>query len=404
MSPKAVIGLDTAQAGVCYHLEDPAGRFLARGSAARSSAGWADLQRTLQAHHLEPHDCLVAIEASGDYHLPWCEALTAAGATVLSLNPLIAKRTTPVRNAIRDQKADPIDAEGLACTARREGAQLTRFTYRSEPAGTGLRKLVAATKAVRHVLTNLKKHAGALRELVFPEAAALGLSDLRLRRLLLEAPTPSRISALGADQLCRLIGADRVAAVLEVAQNSFAPAAVAEACAPALQAILGIIDQLELALRNLEKKVQAQAAIAVPPERLALAQTLPGFGPKVTPVVLAFVPDELWTRPQPRKKKVTNLQALFGIDPRLRESGKWKGKIKLSKRGCRLARTAMYQIAICSIVHDPQMRTYYQRLTKIEKKPHKVALFDLARKHLRRLVAVIDSGQPYLPRELPTAA
>lgn len=403
MTTKAILGLDAAQAGVAFHLQDLSGRALARGSAAKTSAGWTGLQQILATHGLQPADCCVAIEATGDHHLPWCEAFTQAGATVLALNPLVAKRTTPVRNAIRDHKADPIDAEGLAQTAAREGAALAHFTYRSVPALCGLRKLLAAQAAVRAVLTDLKKHTGALQQLCFPELAGTALSALRQRRLLQAAPTPVQIAALPATELTILTG-DKSSTVLTAARASFAPAALAAACAPALQAMLGIVAQLEASLQTLDREVTRHAPEAVPAERLALARSLPGFGAKTTPVVLACVPAELWTRDQRRKKKVARLQALFGIDPRLRESGRWKGKVKLSKRGIRPARTALYQIAFCSILHDPAMRAYYQRLTKAEKKPHKVALFDLARKHLRRLVAVLESGQAYQPRPLPAAA
>jgi len=403
MTTKAILGLDAAQAGVAFHLQDLGGRLLARGPAAKTTAGWTALQQTLATHGLQPADCLVAIEATGDHHLPWCEAFTQAGATVLALNPLVAKRTTPVRNAIRDHKADPIDAEGLAQTAAREGAALARFTYRSTPALFRLRKLLAAQAAVRAVLTDLKKHTGALQELCFPELDRTGLSTLRQCRLLQKAPTPAQIAGLSAAELAALAG-DKHPAVLAAASASFAPAALAAACAPALQAMLGIVEQLASALRTLEREVTRHAPAAVPAERLALAHSLPGFGAKTTPVVLACVPAELWTRDQGRKQKVARVQALFGIDPRLRESGRWKGKVKISKRGIRPARTALYQIAFCSILHDPEMRAYYQRLTKVEKKPHKVALFDLARKHLRRLVAVLESGQAYQPRFLPAAA
>ena len=225
----------------------------------------------------------------------------------------------------------------------------------------------------------------------------------RLRALLQQAPTPARIVALPSAQLHKL-AREHSAAVLAAARDSFAPAAIAESCVPALRTLLATIDDLEARLRTLERDIRGQAAKVVPANRLAVAHSLPGFGVKTTPVVLAFVPDELWTQKLPRKKKVARLQALFGMDPRVRQSGKWKGQVKLSKRGCRPARTAMYQIALCSIVHDPQMRAYYQRLTKHEKKPHKVALFDLARKHLRRLVAVIAADRAYQPQDVPIAA
>lgn len=403
MTHQAVVGLDAAQDGVCFHLNTLGGRTLHAGKAAKSTTGWKELKQALTAHGLAPKDCLIAVEATGDHHLPWCEAWTAEGGTVLALNPLVAKRTTPVRNAIRDHKADPIDAEGLAQTAAREAEALTRFTYRSEPEVFGLRKLLAAQAAVRTALTNLKKHVGALQELCFPELKGTGLSPRRQAQLLQTASTPARVVGLSQATLRELAG-DQAPEVLAAAKISFAPAVLAEAAAPALQAMLGTVAELEVSLRAIDRAVGRQAARAVPAERLALAQSLPGFGVKTTPIILACVADELWRRPQRRKKKVARIQALFGMDPRRRESGRWKGKIKLSKRGIRAARTAMYQIAFCSVIHDPAMRAYYQRLTKVLKKKHKVALFDLARKHLRRLVAVLESGRPYQPTNLPAAA
>ena len=100
---------------------------------------------------------------------------------------------------------------------------------------------------VRAGLTDLKKHTGALQELAFPELAGLALSALRQRRLLQRAPTPAQIAALPAAELHALAG-EHQAAVLAAARTSFAPAALTEASAPALQAMLGIIAQLETAL------------------------------------------------------------------------------------------------------------------------------------------------------------
>lgn len=403
MNPKAALGLDVAQAGACFHLTDFADRCLAAGTVDRSLDGWRRLQAVLTEQGIAAADCLAAIEATGDHHLPWCEALDQQGTTVFALNPLVAKRTTPVSNAVRDNKDDPIDAERMAHVLVRESAALTQFQYHSDPPLVGLRKIVAAHGAVRRVLTNLKKHTGAVRQLLFPQLESVGLTDLRMRRLLQAAPTAHRALALTQAELTTLVG-DHAKQVRAVAQQAFVPAAIAEACVPALLALLSVIDQLEVALRAIERSVLAQAVRAVSAERLALAQTLPAFGPKTTPVVLAFIPPDLWQRAQSRKKKVARIQALFGIDPRRRQSGKWKGKIKLSKRGSRLARTAMYQIAMCSLIHDPTLLADYRRRTRVLKKPHKVAIYDIARKHLRRLVAVLESGVPFTPTSAPLAA
>ncbi len=403
MNPSAIIGLDTSQAGVCYHLQNRAGNTLATGTAAKTQAGWAQLNQVLASHSLEPRDCLVAIEATGTHHLPWCEAFTAAGAVVLALNPLIGKRTTPVRNAIRDYKSDPIDAEGLARAAERDGAALTRFTYHSDPPGFGLRTLLAARRAVRTALTNIKKHTGALQELLFPSLRALELPDSRAATFWEKAPTPALMAQLGASELNRIAGV-HARAVRRATTQAFTAPALAQAAVPTLQTLLATQQSLVGQLKNLDRQIAEQCLVAIPEAQLALARTLPGFGAITTPMVLAAIPPDLWTRVQPRKRKAACLQALFGLDPRLRQSGKWTGKTKLSKRGDPGARCALYQIAFCSLTHDPQMRAYYQRLRTVKKKSHKAALIDLTRKHLRRLVAVIESGKEYQPQGASAAA
>jgi transposase len=125
-----------------------------------------------------------------------------------------------------------------------------------------------------------------------------------------------------------------------------------------------------------------------------LIASLPGFGERTTAVMATYLPPsfEGWGS---RKKIVARLQALFGCDPRVRKSGKWVGKIKMSKRGIESARTALFQAAFCSLHSDDENAAYYQRLREVEKKDHKEAVVDVMRKQLRRLVAVLCSNRPF---------
>jgi transposase len=95
-----------------------------------------------------------------------------------------------------------------------------------------------------------------------------------------------------------------------------------------------------------------------------------------------------------RQKIVSKLQALIGSDPRRRESGAHKGKVKLSKRGIEAARTALYQASFCSMRYDPQLRKYYDK-KKAEGDHHKKVVIDLMRKNLRRIVAVLVDRKPF---------
>jgi len=97
-----------------------------------------------------------------------------------------------------------------------------------------------------------------------------------------------------------------------------------------------------------------------------------------------------------RKKIVSRLQALFGCDPRLRQSGKWVGRVKISKRGIAAARTALFQAAFCSLHSDGENAAYYRKLRDVDKKEHKEAMVDVMRKQLRRLVAVLCNDRPFV--------
>ncbi len=85
----------------------------------------------------------------------------------------------------------------------------------------------------------------------------------------------------------------------------------------------------------------------------------------------------------------------MGNDPRRKQSGQDEGQTKMSKRGVRSLRTALFQAAFSASQHDAELRAYYLR-KRAQGKEHKVALSHLMRILTRRLVAVLRSGQPYL--------
>ena len=96
----------------------------------------------------------------------------------------------------------------------------------------------------------------------------------------------------------------------------------------------------------------------------------------------------------------------MGNDPRLQESGQWKGQTRMSKRGVETLRTAFFQTACNAAQSDPELKAFHQR-KRSEGKCHQVALSHLMRILTRRLVAVLRSGKPYQSRlnlELKNAA
>lgn len=59
---------------------------------------------------------------------------------------------------------------------------------------------------------------------------------------------------------------------------------------------------------------------------------------------------------------IKQLTSYAGLDVRIAESGKWKGKSKISKQGNSYIRKALYFPAFCMATHDKNTNQFYQRL------------------------------------------
>jgi hypothetical protein len=94
-------------------------------------------------------------------------------------------------------------------------------------------------------------------------------------------------------------------------------------------------------------------------------------------------------------KSPKQLFAYFGLDPAVKQSGNFKGtNVKMSKRGSRFARRAIYTIAMVSIgvtrkgtPNNPVLREYYLR--KCQAKPKMVALGAVMHKVCNIIFAVL---------------
>jgi transposase len=160
-----------------------------------------------------------------------------------------------------------------------------------------------------------------------------------------------------------------------------------------LQAILDALGAMEARLRDLDQQIETLTGQSVDPQTKALVESMPGFGSTTAAKVLAYLPSALLHSGNNRKV-AARLQAFMGNEPRLQESGQWKGQTRMSKRGVETLRTAFFQAAFSAAQHDPELKAFYQR-KRGQGKTHHVALSHLMRILTRRLVAVLRSEQPY---------
>jgi transposase len=405
MKKNWIIGIDVAGNGIHYQIQNAQGLPISDGPAAKSMDGYLSFTQACKQAGVVWKNCLIVIEATGRHHLPWCERLVDEGASVYALNPLLTKRLYSSKNAIRDNKDDRLDAHSLSEIGRMHGDELERFAYTSQSSKIGLQTLASTRKAIRNQCTNLLKSGCDLLALAFPELKELklGLTHVGFRRLLLRAPTPAKLAALPECELQRVVGT-KSKRLRELAQNCFTPEPITQACEDSLLSLIEAIEDLSRHLNNIEhtiEKTLREDANLADRHTVELIRSIPGFGEITTPILVAFLPAgfEQWGT---KKQIVAKLQAYFGFDPRRRESGSFKGKVKISKRGIGIVRTALFQASFCSMSHDPKLRRYYDK-KKAEGDHHKKVIIDLMRKNLKRVVAVLINQKEFQNLDEKTA-
>lgn len=393
MTKSYIFAMDIAQNKAVAQLDRADGSCLWYGSVSATQSGWHALEVALRQHGATWSDTLVLMEATGIYHLCWAERLVRTGAEVYVLNPLLAARLESFANALRQHKTDRVDVGRLAEAGRLHADQLSRFRYRSKPTDQARRQLDHTRSTLRRTLTNVKKALQSHLELVFPAllAANIAPDSACAAKILGVATTADAWLALPAQRRCEL--AARKSAVLdEACAQTLADPAVATACVPAVLTLLATMQSLVAQLDDCDQRI----ASCRPVERMRLIMSVPGFGERTATVMTTYLPESFhgWGN---KKQVAARLQALCGTDPRLRSSGKWVGKVKISKRGISSARTALFQASFCSLRIDPENAAYYEALRR-RGKSHKEAIVDLMRKQLRRLTAVLVSSQPFVPK------
>lgn len=126
-----------------------------------------------------------------------------------------------------------------------------------------------------------------------------------------------------------------------------------------------------------------------------LLDSIPGIGKLSAMTIVAEAGDIT------RFKNARALTAFAGLDPSVKESGKFKGTHnRISKRGSRLLRRALNLVACRSVSKtrkdeyvNPFLREFYER--KCHAKPKMVALTAVAHKLIYIIFAVIRNNQPF---------
>lgn len=148
-------------------------------------------------------------------------------------------------------------------------------------------------------------------------------------------------------------------------------------------------DELKKLQAQLAKELENLLAQAQPEdETYTRLCALPGYSNIVSGLVGQF---------DRNVKGAQSWAAYAGLDVSVRESGKWKGRGKLTKRGNAYIRKRLYQSAWGACLNYDYVRAYYDRL-KAQGRKHVEAVCMIARKLLRIAYHVVVNKVQFDPK------
>jgi transposase len=377
-------------------LLDEEDQVLWRLTIRSNRAGFEALAEQLR--DTDPQTVVAGLEATGPYwqtlHL-WL--LRWKPAKVLVLNPL---QTKAYRNTnLRGSKTDRLDTKSIG--------ELLRFTHRTLSNAHVPEDRQDAIRQINRLKTELTQQRASelvrlhgMLAVAFPEFAELfKLSTKSARALLLRWPTPQAlVKAASLEEVTALLrqtsrgrmGQAHAEALLRAAQGSVGVPDPHDGHGAVIRTTLALIEMLEEQADALGSRIET-LLVGDQLETATLLGSLPGFGAGTVHTWIAELP------PIERfkaKNGAERIAASIGIDAKLRESGRFAGRVKMSKRGNRYLRRAILLAARTAARCDPQCRAILLRHQN-RGKHYNVAISHVARKLVHIAYSVLINKKPY---------
>lgn len=352
-----------------------------------------DYQQLIQG--LDPKQTLVGFEATGHYWLSLYDFLTKRGFEIVVLNPLQVKS---FRNSgIRGQKTDKIDAKLILDILLFSDRPL--ISERDPVKVIELRNLCRLRVSLSQEKINLSNKLIGILDIVFPEYQKI-LSPKRVASLALlkKYPLPEKIASLPLPQLTRILkeASRRKKAVKwakeiqEKARQSIGAKLGFNSFGLEVKIVVQRINQVAKQIKRLDREIK-KIFNRFPESKNLL--TIPGISHITGATILAEIGNIEKFR---SKDGADKLVAWAGLDPRVKQSGKYTSISKMSKRGSPFLRSALWQSAISAERVDPGFKNIYLTHKK-RGKHHKVCRSYVAKKLARVVYSVLANNQPYHP-------
>jgi len=226
------------------------------------------------------------------------------------------------------------------------------------------RELVRLHSQLADEAARYKNEIQALLSVVFPEFSQVFTDPCRATAvaLLKIYPSAQALAEAGVETIAaklhelapRNYGHKTAQKLVSLAQQSVSSGLARSARSISLKILCDQLEHTQANLLQLESEIDKLLDTDKGAKGL---QSVPEFGHKTVAVLRAELGDVL------RFQRTDQVVAYAGLDLEVKESGKWKGQTKLSKRGSGRLRRILYMAAVrCIRLKDSAFGAYYHRL------------------------------------------
>jgi transposase len=343
-----------------------------------------------------PQELVVGLEATGRYWEKVYYFLQARGYRLVLLHPAQTHHFAQ-RRGLR-ANTDKLDAVTIAHVLVSDDA---RPAYVPNELTATYRELVRLHSNLTDEAARYKNEVQDLLVVLFPEFTQIFKDPTRKTALavLRTYPSAQAIAAVGEAPIAALLqataprnfGPATAARLVALAQRSSASPVAIAARGRSLAILADQLTHTQANITELEREIEA---LVHQDDGTTGLQSVPDFGPKTVAVLRAELGEV------ERFQRSAQVVAYAGLDVTVRESGKWKGQRKLSKRGSGALRRSLYMAALGCLRHpESAFRTYYEALAARGLQGNR-ALMAVMRKMLVVAYHLLRSGERYEPAKV----
>ena len=389
-----LVGADVSKDFFCTSGLGAEGKERFSGTYEMNSNGFSEFFKTLSSQGERRDQMIVAMESTGCYHINLFSFLSSQGIRTVVVNPLLISNFAKL--SLRKTKTDKKDALTIARFLLDHHEEISQLSLSQEH--QDLRDLSRERESLCHLISATKVEIKRVLRTTFPELESIGnLYTGVMLRFLQQYPSARLVRGAKQKAIAKALRGPYVGDKLTFTAEDIVQAAQSSVAvvSPAKEIIVqGKIATLLHLQERLEEltKLLTDLCKATRVEDLEILRSIKGVGPNTAVPFLAEVGE---VKNFTSSKK---LIAFAGLDPSIHQSGKFMGASKLSKRGNRHLRRAIYLMTISVVSQNVFFKAYFLR-RKQEGLPPQKALFAVAHKLIRVIFAMLSQRTCFKVKE-----